>query len=291
MLINGVFSGGGLKGYALVGSLEVLEQKGYRFNRLIGTSAGAILASFIAVGYTAEEIEEMLDELDPTIFLDARKTLIQGSVFKWVQLYFRLGLYKGQELENWFMEKLMAKNVYCFGDLPAGKLQLIASDLTNKRMLVLPDDLEDYGINQDRFPIAKALRMSCSIPYFFEPVKIKDKKGANVIVDGGILSNFPMWYFEEQKAVKVPTLGVKLSSSSEEKKRQPIKNAIQLFESLFSTMKDAHDDRYISRDYEKNVIFLPVESYSATDFHMDEETKQALLQIGRLQTEKFLKFW
>ena len=66
MLIDGVFSGGGLKGFALVGAYEVLEEKGYQFKRVAGTSAGAILASFIAAGYTAKEIELLFDDLDLT---------------------------------------------------------------------------------------------------------------------------------------------------------------------------------------------------------------------------------
>ena len=58
MLIDGVFSGGGLKDFALVGAYQVLEEKGFRFQRVAGTSAGAILACFIAAGYTGKEIEE-----------------------------------------------------------------------------------------------------------------------------------------------------------------------------------------------------------------------------------------
>ena len=68
MLIDGVFSGGGLKGFALVGAYQVLEEKGYQFQRVAGTSAGAILASFIAAGYTAKEIEKLLDELRFLLF-------------------------------------------------------------------------------------------------------------------------------------------------------------------------------------------------------------------------------
>ena len=64
MVIDGVFSGGGLKGFALVGAYQVLEEKGFRFQRLAGTSAGAILASFIAAGYSGKEIEVMLNDQD-----------------------------------------------------------------------------------------------------------------------------------------------------------------------------------------------------------------------------------
>ncbi len=292
MLIDGVFSGGGLKGFALVGAYQVLEEKGYRFHRVAGTSAGAILACFIAAGYSAKEIEKMLDEQDFQSLLDPRKTIIPLPLMKWFLLYWRLGLYQGRALENWFLEKLAAKGVYTFSDLPAGKLKLVASDLTNGKMIVLPDDLEGYGISAETFPIARALRMSCGIPFFFEPVQLKVGKGETIVVDGGVLSNFPMWIFNDEGGnTERPVLGLKLSRSQEETPGHKIDNALDLFEALFSTMKNAHDEKYISRKHEKNIIFIPVEDYSATQFDLDEETKEALMEAGRSRTVQFLKTW
>lgn len=292
MLIDGVFSGGGLKGFALVGAYQVLEEKGYKFQRVAGTSAGAILASFIAAGYTAKEIEKLLDELEISAFLDPRKTILPLPFMKWLQLYWRLGIYQGKVLENWFLEKLAGKGIYSFSDVPAGSLKLVASDLTNGKIIVLPDDLESYGIRPDTFPIARALRMSCGIPFFFEPVKLQVGSGDTIVVDGGVLSNFPMWLFEDEKGKRErPLLGLKLSQNGEEREGYQIRNALNLFEALFSTMKNAHDERYISRKHEKDIIFIPVEGYSATQFDVDEETKNALLEIGRSRTRQFLKTW
>ncbi len=155
-----------------------------------------ILASFIAAGYTAKEIEKLFDELDLTTLLDSRITMLPIPLLKWLHIYFRLGLYQGKELEKWFLEKLADKGVYSFSDLPEGSLKLVASDLTNGRMIVLPDDLERYGIVQETFPVARAVRMSCGIPFFFEPVRLKIGSGDTIVVDGGVLSNFPMWIFD-----------------------------------------------------------------------------------------------
>lgn len=60
MYIDGIFSGGGMKGIGLVGAYQVLEEKGYRLKRVAGTSAGAILACFIAAGYNGREMEELM---------------------------------------------------------------------------------------------------------------------------------------------------------------------------------------------------------------------------------------
>jgi len=292
MLIDGVFSGGGLKGFALVGAYQVLEEKGYKFQRVAGTSAGAILACFIAAGYSAREIEVMLDEQDFQVLLDPRKTIIPLPLMKWFLLYWRLGLYQGKALENWFLEKLAAKGVYTFADLRPGSLKLVASDLTNGKMIVLPDDLKRYGLSEATFPIARALRMSCGIPFFFEPVRLKVGSGDTIVVDGGVLSNFPMWIFEDIDGKKErPVLGLKLSRNQEEMPGHKIDHALDLFEALFSTMKNAHDEKYISRKHERNIIFIPVDDYSATQFDLDEETKVALIEAGRIHTVKFLKTW
>ncbi|MEG0473634.1 MAG: patatin-like phospholipase family protein [Solibacillus sp.] len=290
MIVDGVFSGCGIKCFAYVGAIQVLEQRGIQFRRVAGTSAGAILAAFIAAGFNAKELEEIFDELNLEVLLDPPKLLGGMPFLKWMNLYRRLGLYRGKALEKWFHQKLATKGIRSFGDLPKGSLKLVASDLTNGKILVLPDDLKDYGIDGSTFPISRALRMSCGIPFFFEPVYIKNGKEECVIVDGGVLSNFPLWLYDNHKQVR-PVLGIKLSSSSEEIAPHKIDNAIQLFEALFATMKDAHDNRYISRRHEKNIIFIPVENYSATQFDMDEETKKKLISIGREKTIQFLKTW
>ncbi|GKV64035.1 MULTISPECIES: patatin-like phospholipase family protein [Sporosarcina] len=290
MRIDGVFSGGGLKGFALVGAVQELERQGYQFEQVAGTSAGAILASFLAAGYTADDIGELLAEEDFQSLLDPRKTLLPFPFMKWVSLYWRMGLYQGKALEDWFFDKLARKGCYAFGDLPSGSLKLVASDLTNGKMMVLPDDLEQYGYDPDKFSIAKALRMSCGIPYFFEPVRLDAPKGT-IVVDGGVLSNFPMWIFDDRKSKKRPVIGLKLSRRQEDMPGRTIHNALQLFEALFSTMKNAHDEKYISREHEQNIIFIPVDDYSATQFDMTEEQMEELLTIGRNRTKQFLRTW
>lgn len=292
MIIDGVFSGGGIRGYAYIGAYEVLEEKGFHFERLAGTSAGAIIAALIAAGYASWEVKELMDEADLESFLDTRKTLLPLPMAKWLLLYWRLGLYKGSNLEEWLEKKLAVKGIYTFADLKPGKLKVIASDLTNGRLLVLPDDLEQYGIPKENFPVARALRMSCSIPYFFEPVRLKSLDGTSILVDGGLLSNFPMWLFqnEEEQALR-PVLGIKVTSKAAGHTKRSIKNGLHMFEALFSTMKDAHDNRHISRKVEKNVIFIPVEPGVAIDFGADDQKKDALIKAGRERTIQFLKKW
>ncbi|MCA1030705.1 patatin-like phospholipase family protein [Bacillus timonensis] len=292
MYIDGVFSGGGIKGFALIGAYKALEEKGLKFKHLAGTSAGSIIAALIAAGYTSDEISTLIEEIDLRTFLDERRTYLPGPISKWILLYWRLGLYKGDKMESWIANKLADKGIKTFRDLPPNSLRVIASDLTNGKMLVLPNDLIRYGISPESFSVAKAIRMSCSLPYFFEPVKLPTNVGKNIVVDGGVLSNFPIWLFDEVNGPKKrPVLGIKLSPKSQEMHKNNIKNAIDMFEALFDTMKNAHDARHISHRHEKDIIFIPVKSGLTTEFNISGEAKQALIELGRQKATNFLKKW
>ncbi|WP_062355941.1 patatin-like phospholipase family protein [Bacillus kwashiorkori] len=292
MNVDGVFSGGGIKGIALIGACEALENRGIQFSRVAGTSAGAIIASLIVAGYSAKEIYDELNKIELSTLLDERKNLIPVRILKWLPLYWRLGLYKGQALEEWLKRLLASRGIQTFGDISPGRLRIIASDLTNGKMLILPDDLHKYDIPYENFSVAKAIRMSCSLPYFFEPVRLRTQKGEVIVVDGGVLSNFPMWLFDKENVKKIrPVIGIKLSPHFSDSEPKKIKNAFQMFEALFTTMKDAHDTRYISRKHVKDIIFIPTEGILTTEFSLTNEKKKALLQVGREETERFLKTW
>lgn len=292
MEIDGVFSGGGLKGLALVGACKVFEEYGYTFKRTVGTSAGAIVAAMLAAGYTSQEMEEIMQQQNFPELLDARKTFLPLPFMKWLQLYWRMGLYQGTKLENWFSDILAEKGIYTFMDIPEGSLKIIVSDLTNGKLVVLPDDLEEYGLRPDFFPVARALRMSTSIPFFFEPVIMHSVAGDAVAVDGGVLSNFPLWVFNDPEDGKGrPIVGMKLSHNPDDKKKTVIRNGLGLYEALFTTMKDAHDEKHVSKRLEKDVLFIPTDGISAVQFDLSEEQKQTLVTNGEISARQFLRQW
>src|SRR5271156_4884094 len=73
MELDAVFSGGGVKGIALVGAISVFEKEGYQIIRHAGTSAGAIVAGLHAAGYSAEEL------LSIWMTVNLRKRLLGGG--------------------------------------------------------------------------------------------------------------------------------------------------------------------------------------------------------------------
>src|SRR5690606_22186098 len=123
------------------------ENRGYRFERLAGTSAGSMIASLLAAGYTGKELEQLLATFPFSSFLKrnglGRLPLI-GDAY---HLLVHAGLFGTEELYRWMDERLRQKGIRYFGDLREDKLKIIASDITRGRMMILPDDLELYGLS------------------------------------------------------------------------------------------------------------------------------------------------
>lgn len=293
MFIDGVFSGGGIKGFALIGAVIELEKQGYRFKRVAGTSAGAIIAGFIAAGYSGSEINEIMKSIKLTKLLETKKNK-HFPLAKWLKLYWSMGLYKGDALELWIKEVLARKNIRTFADLADKQLRVIASDLTNGRLMVLPDDLPKYNINPNQFLVARAIRMSCSIPFFFQPIMLRTVGEKRVIVDGGVLSNFPMWLFDQENVIaERPVLGLRLVPEKQQTvvHERDINNAIELFTSLFETMRNAHDARYISRKFVKNIVFIPIKEAGFIEFSISDNQRLVLIDQGKEAAKHFLKEW
>ncbi|UUZ79588.1 patatin-like phospholipase family protein [Paenibacillus sp. P26] len=225
MQINAVFEGGGVKGIALAGAVAAVEELGHVFHQVAGTSSGAIIASLVAAGYKAEEMKLIIEATPFSAFL--RRAPIFDT--KWIgpltRLFIKKGLYSGEAMEQWIYQPLLAKGIKTFGDLPDNRLRIIASDISGRKLLVLPGDIAQYGIDPKRSLVAKAVRMSASIPYFFDPVIIRKSAGKRLpgdkfadqfvyIVDGGLLSNFPLWIFDQSEMPPldqmVPTIGFQM---------------------------------------------------------------------------------
>src|SRR5262245_14541052 len=197
-----VFEGGGVKGIGLGGAFAALEDHGFRPNNVAGTSAGAITAALVAAGYSAQELKDIVFHMPFPQFKDtgglSRIPFFGGPI----NVLADLGIYEGKFFHNWISGLLEAKHVTTFGDLVNADVsdpkyryrpRVIASDVTHRRMLVLPDDAGHLGIEPDAMLVADAVRMSMSIPIFFEPVEIRGGEGGeHTIVDGGMLSNFPV---------------------------------------------------------------------------------------------------
>jgi len=306
---DAVFEGGGVKGIALTGAIMVAESLGVQWQRVAGTSAGAITACLLAAGFTGKELVPVLTrEMDFNEFMD-EGLLDKIPLFgKLASAIFEKGIYEGDYFEDWMTRKLAEKNVHTFADVMdengESRLKLIASDVTRREMIVLPDDLPRYGLNPAEFSVARAARMSMSIPYFFEPVELsvktpymvgEKKKRARrkcFVVDGGLLSNYPLWLFDTDGHVEPrwPTYGFKLLEPDSDKP-SPSKWPHQFIMSLVATMLDAHDKAYIDRANFDRTIGIPTMGIQTTQFDLSDEDKVLLLRAGQEAAVQFFKGW
>jgi NTE family protein len=292
MWADAVFEGGGVKGIGLVGALSVAESNGYRWKKVAGSSAGSIIATLIASGYTAQEMAEIMMDKDFSDFLTPKWPEYLPYVGSAIRLWFKKGLFSGNELEKWIARLLEQKGVYTFQDLSREtELHIIASDITRGQLLVLPRDLEDYGYQAENFPVARVVRMSCSIPFFFDPVKLTYKPTGETcyIVDGGVLSNFPVWLFDKENP-RWPTFGFRLFSERDHEFNK-ISGPFSMLLSLFFTMLEAHDNRYIEELEQVRSIQVPSLDVKLTDFSLSKEKKRELFLSGVKAAELFFNNW
>ena len=312
-ICNGIFEGGGVKGIGLAGAVYGLEQAGYSFANVGGTSAGAIVASLIAVGYSGKEIKQELEKLDYRKFREKEMLDRFGAFGKVLNISMKMGIYRADYFEKWLQGLLERKGKTSFGQIRTAetgphkyRFQAAASDLTSQKLLVLPDDLRGFGFDPDHFSIAKAVRMSMSIPIFYEPYRLIDSWGKeHIIVDGGLLSNYPLWLLDDgQSWPRIPTFGFRFTTREDQtlnQDGQPISGIFDYMKALTGTLLDAHDKYYISNskgDYGRSIL-IPVtvmvngkqKEVRSTDFELGKEAQKGLFSNGKTAAEKFLTDW
>jgi predicted acylesterase/phospholipase RssA len=352
-----VFEGGGAKGMVFVGACEELFKRGHAFDRLLGTSAGAITAALLVAGYTASEmLEALVEKADgksvfagfmgpPLPFTDeeleksATRKLFDGVDFTFLPsswqkkahalmvkalatgatschllaLIERGGWFAADRFVDWLSAKLdsgpwkdgrrtfSTMTLAEFFAATGVELSLVASDTTDAKILVLNHR------TAPRCPLVWTVRMSMSIPLLWDEViwqpgwgtYLGREMAGHAIVDGGLLSNFPIELFisDAPQVVKLmgpkrdnPVLGLlideKLPVTSEKGLLVRIKikpgelKTLQRLQHLVDTATGAHDKMVID-EYEHLVARLPAAGYGTTEFDMSDDRREALVRAGR----------
>jgi NTE family protein len=291
---DAVFEGGGVKGIGLVGALCSLEKRGYVWQRMAGTSAGSIVAALVAAGYTAKELEKILFDLDFNSFIDEKGLQSLPLVGKSLSFLISKGIYNGNKIEEWIRMYLQKKGKLLFKDVSTNgqsKLKIVAADITKKDLLILPDDLVKYGIDPMNFEIAKAVRMSISIPFFFKPIKFGYKNGMSYIVDGGVLSNFPIWIFDTSGKPRWPTFGFKLTEPKSLNNGLGKRDIVSFAFDIIDTMLDKNEEIYIKNKDFVRTISIPSSGIKPTQFDLSDKNRMELFNAGYSAGEKFIKEW
>ncbi len=255
--------------------------------------------------------------MDPT-FLSHFSIVGKGASF-----LFEKGVYKGDAVEKWIAGQLGSCHVSTFADLldhdddpgsasadtsKAYRLVVTSSDVTNGRLALLPWDFQTHyptsapGGGAGGRSVAEAVRCSMSIPFFYEPhqldyqggPKLDDKRTA-LMVDGGMLSNFPVQVFDrtDDKAPRWPTFGIKLSSRpSDVVPPKGVDGPVDFAKSLITTMMGFSDRAHIEDPtVVARTIFVDTFGVSATDFDRvsdDAGLRNKLFESGAAAATAFL---
>lgn len=357
-VVDVVLEGGGAKGFAFVGALQALQEADLRIRRVVGTSAGAITALMLAAGYTAHELMEVMRETIPgredtlvfKTFLDTpeRKDFTEDDInnsetlrafsrvmpfggkgtlntlllSKFFRKLFNLnefgGLYAGEKFGEWLEERLKKKGYKgdetfeTFEAKNGTDLTVVASDTTAQRELIL------NRMTAPRCPVAKAVRMSMSIPLIWREVTWQaewgpyngEPMGGHIVVDGGILSNFPLDLVVQEnhpwmnvlRAAPARPLGFLLDENmvvenagggparapATETEGDPTPQMVKRASRLIDTMSGARDLETIGK-FKENVCSLPTKGYGVVEFDMPRVRLEALVKAGHEAAAAFVR--
>lgn len=305
-----VLEGGGVKGIALAGAVAVLQERGYRFHKVAGTSAGAIVGSLIAAGATGQRLREIMDDVDYRGFRDPPLVGRLGPLGVALEIAVHKGWCRGDYFRAWLAEKLSEFGVKTFAQLElhddesdpalhsvpdrAYRFVAMAADVTHGELVRLPWSYRGrFGLDPGEVHVADAVRASMAIPFFFRPMRCPDRiaGGKAWLVDGGVLSNFPIEVFDRTDGTvpRWPTFGIKLSARSTVNRINEIHGVVALSRAMLSTMAGFHDRIHIGReDVLARTIFVDTGDVHATDFDLSKEAARDLYERGRVAATAFL---
>lgn len=194
-----VLSGGGAKGFVYVGLFRVLQEAGLHIDYIGGTSIGSIMAALYAVGYSPDDIEDMIrtqhwdmvmrDEIERRYIAFEEKEFRERSIislpYKRRKIALKSSLYQGQQV-NLLLNKYLspAYDVEDFSKLPTPFL-CIGTDLLTGEAITLKTGY-----------LPNAVRASMSIPGYFSPTEYQGR----FLVDGGVVDNYPAKQLQEAGA-------------------------------------------------------------------------------------------
>jgi NTE family protein len=322
---NLVFEGGGVKGIAYIGAMQILENRGILsgIDRVGGTSAGAINALLFALGYSIQEQRQILQDTNFNRFMDDSWGVIR-DIRRLVRDY---GWHKGDFFDSWvgdMIHRRLGNRRATFKDLQqAGRpdLYVIGTNLSTGFAEVF---------SAERHPdmaLATAIRISMSIPIFFAAVRHGPRQ--DVYVDGGVQLNYPIKLFDRERYIDLAkdpeavrhtgyynaqnarllldrpgrspyvynrqTLGLRLDTQEEISlfrydepiEGRPIKSFSDYARRLMGALMNTQENAHLHSDDWQRTVYINTLDVSTTDFDLDDDKKRLLIEQGISGTEHY----
>jgi len=268
-----VLSGGGTKGIAFIGVLQYLKEYNLLKNikTYVGTSIGSFVSTLCCLGYTLEEITDLVNKLD-------FKRIMDISLDTILDFHKTFGIDSGETFTKFIkilIKKKVEKDNITFLELYKKTSQHLM--ITGTCLNSCSTEYYDY-INTPNMEIYKAVRISTCFPFYFKSFIHNGKH----YTDGGVSNHYPI-----SKFPKDTTLGILIDDSSYNNKDKiddlfTFTNCI--FQSSFKNIQT-----HILNQFKENTIFIDVDEEHSINFSMNLERKEKILKIGYHSATDFFK--
>lgn len=273
-----LFGGGAVRGIAYVGTLKAFEELNVKYSTIAGSSVGAVIAGFVAAGYSADEVKELMFGVNFELFRDLQLAigpqfaLSKGEVFlEWVR----------NAIEKKFYGEKYRKGTHkavTFADLDKN-LVIITTDLSNFEckefsQKVTPD-----------FEVAKAIRISSAMPGLMKPVEYNNR----VLVDGDLQKSAPMWSLSENlQPENERIMEIRLEGKFDGNDRNTVEFINAIYSYATRTGTNFLKDLYGNRD-KYDYLIIDTGDLNIVDFNIPNEKKLELMENGYNQTIEYFK--
>lgn len=326
---NLVFEGGGVKGIAYVGALRALERHGAleHVTRVGGTSAGAINALIVALGYTHEEQLELMQRADFREFLDDEFGFLR-DVWRLVKQF---GWNPGDVFSGWIggiVAGRLGRADATFADLERAtgiELYVVGANLATGFSEVFSAE------RHADMPLAKAVRISMSIPLLFTAVRHGPRD--DVYVDGGVILNYPVKLFDRMKYIDMTaeayavrrtgyyddenvrflrtrpgrslyaynrqTLGLRLDTAeqiglyryNEPLRGRTVGDLLRYARALTDALRNVQENQHLHSDDWHRTVYINTLDVGTTDFDIADAKKQQLVEQGEAGVERYFEWF
>ncbi|MDF5725053.1 MAG: AAA-like domain-containing protein [Rhizonema sp. PD37] len=276
------FQGGGALGMAHLGAWKVISQH-FNIKGVAGTSAGSIVAAFCAAGFDPNHTIDIFDQLNWSKYVKHQKIL---NI-----LINRDGLSDGEDFRKWLRDQLKRRvsdelQDISFNDIYKATniyLAIVACDLNAKQPIVFDKD------NRPNDFVSFAVRASISIPGFFTPISIPNT--GQVLVDGGLLLNYPIELLHEQaQKARSVLIGVRFKGKPTYLENPKIWQTSQASLQAMQQAGNVPSDKII-KDANYIEIEIDVQDFDFLNFNLTKEKKSELVRLGENATELALSKW
>lgn len=275
-----ILAGGGVRGTAYLGVFKMLEELGIKITGLAGSSVGSVFASLYAVGYTYEEIKELIFNTSFQIFRDIY--IPSGKDF---------GLCKGENL-YYKIKSAIEHKFYGENFNPKGNKPVTFKDI-NKNLIIIATNISNTSFKEfsktatPDVEIAYSVRTSISIPGFFKPIWEND----DCLIDGDVINNFPVWMFSGNSIFNIDSRIIEFRLEGERGSRK-INNLFDYFNAILDTSYNISTD-LLYNSYSQNdqfdIIKINTGKTQVIDFNISNEIKGQLIESGYNCTKKYFE--